>query len=94
MMKITCPKCGEVVLLNGIGRKRIEVPAQNVLGAIRTCHRRYGSINYSEASRILAEDMGMRLHRDFVRQRLNEMAAAKDLSREEFIAKVLKEKEK
>ena len=39
-MIIQCPKCGEKVAVNGLGRKPLNIPLKNVYEAIRT----YGSV--------------------------------------------------
>lgn len=39
-MKVQCPNCGKSVMVNGLGRKRRELPVQNILDA----YRRYPSV--------------------------------------------------
>ena len=34
-MKITCPKCGELVEVTGLGRKRLNIAVKNIYDAIK-----------------------------------------------------------
>jgi len=34
-MKIDCPKCGEKIMLNGIGRKSLGISVKNISDALR-----------------------------------------------------------
>jgi hypothetical protein len=33
-MKITCPHCGKTVKVNGLGRKKLNIPVKNVYDAV------------------------------------------------------------
>ncbi len=33
-MKVICPHCGKTVVVNGLGRKRLDIPAKNVYDAL------------------------------------------------------------
>ena len=35
-MKILCPKCGELVAVSGLGRKRLAIPVEIVYDAVQT----------------------------------------------------------
>jgi DNA invertase Pin-like site-specific DNA recombinase len=35
-MKITCPGCGEIIIVNGLGRKTLDVPVENIFNALST----------------------------------------------------------
>ena len=37
-MKIKCPRCGEHVVVNGLGRKRLNIPLKNVCESLQA-HR-------------------------------------------------------
>jgi len=37
-MKVQCPKCGETISVNGLGRKPLNIPLKNVCESLRT-HR-------------------------------------------------------
>ena len=37
-MKIRCPHCGKTVVVNGLGRKRLNIPLKNVCESLRA-HR-------------------------------------------------------
>ena len=37
-MIVTCPHCGEAVVVNGLGRKRLNIPLKNILESLRV-HR-------------------------------------------------------
>ena len=37
-MIVTCPHCGEAVTVNGLGRKRLNIPLKNILESLRA-HR-------------------------------------------------------
>lgn len=39
-MKVACPHCGGVVVVRGLGRKRLDVPVKNILD----CLRKRGSV--------------------------------------------------
>ena len=34
-MLVQCPHCGEMVTINGLGRKRLNIPLKNVCDALR-----------------------------------------------------------
>jgi len=34
-MKIECPHCGKVVTVNGLGRKRLNIPLKNICEALQ-----------------------------------------------------------
>lgn len=36
-MKIQCPHCGKSVAVNGLGRKKLDIPLNNVYDALRVC---------------------------------------------------------
>lgn len=36
-MKTTCPNCGELITLGGLGRKRLNIPLKNICEALRSC---------------------------------------------------------
>ncbi|MBM4463423.1 MAG: hypothetical protein FJ012_08820 [Chloroflexi bacterium] len=35
-MKVTCPHCGGNLTVDGLGRKRLQVPVENILDKLRT----------------------------------------------------------
>tara|TARA_B100000315_G_C14540971_1_gene570848 strand:+ start:1118 stop:1351 length:234 start_codon:yes stop_codon:yes gene_type:complete len=35
MMIVQCPRCGESVVVNGLGRKRLNIPLKNVCEALQ-----------------------------------------------------------
>lgn len=37
-MNVQCPNCGKSVLVNGLGRKRLNIPLKNVLESLQTHH--------------------------------------------------------
>ena len=37
-MKIQCPHCGKSVAVNGLGRKRLNIPLKNVCEALQVHH--------------------------------------------------------
>ena len=37
-MIVTCPHCGEAVVVNGLGRKRLNIPLKNILESLQA-HR-------------------------------------------------------
>ena len=37
-MIVTCPHCGKAVTVNGLGRKRLNIPLKNILESLRA-HR-------------------------------------------------------
>jgi hypothetical protein len=51
-MIIQCPKCGEKVVVNGLGRRRLDIPVKNVYDALLT------SGNVSAAARSLGCSRG------------------------------------
>ena len=42
-MKVQCPNCGHSVVVNGLGRKRLNIPLKNVLESLET-HRSVGAV--------------------------------------------------
>lgn len=38
MIVVKCPHCGKTVVVNGLGRKRLNIPLKNICDALRT-HR-------------------------------------------------------
>ena len=36
-MIIPCPHCGKAVVVNGLGRKRLNIPLKNVCEALQVC---------------------------------------------------------
>lgn len=36
-MIINCPHCGEPVVVNGLGRKRLDIPLKNICEALCSC---------------------------------------------------------
>jgi hypothetical protein len=34
-MIVTCPHCGEAVVVNGLGRKRLNIPLKNILESLQ-----------------------------------------------------------
>lgn len=38
-MKIECPNCGHDVVINGLGRKSLDITVKNVCGALEKHHR-------------------------------------------------------
>lgn len=87
---ITCPKCGERIKVNNCGRKKKEVSAEIIFGAIRSSVMPDGTINYSQAGRLLAERSGVDVCRDFARTRLIQMAEKRGITREELLAEILR----
>lgn len=36
-MILNCPRCGEPVIVNGLGRKRLNIPLKNICEALCSC---------------------------------------------------------
>ena len=36
-MKIECPDCGKLIMVNGLGRKPLNIPLKNVCETLREC---------------------------------------------------------
>ncbi len=49
-MKIQCPNCGKSVMVNGLGRKRLNIPLKIICDALRL-HR-------SESLSVIAKELG------------------------------------
>lgn len=64
-MKITCPNCGEIITVHGLGRKRLPIPLDIIIEAFRTSNN-----NYSAAARYMTYVMGRRITPGFVHGRL------------------------
>ncbi len=37
-MKIPCPHCGKIVVVNSLGRKPLNIGVKNICDALRSCH--------------------------------------------------------
>ena len=71
-MIIQCPNCGKQVVVNGLGRKPLNIPLKNVCEALQA-HRNVGAaaqeLNCSEAYIFkVLKDNGLKL-RDVVKKR-------------------------
>jgi hypothetical protein len=36
-MKVTCPDCGKEIVVNGLGRKALNIPLKNICERLRAC---------------------------------------------------------
>ncbi len=84
---VTCPKCGERIKVNSCGRKKTEVPVNNIICAAQSSRRPDGSVNYADAARILVRMTGVTVSRSFVHCRIGKMAAEKGITREQLLAR-------
>lgn len=66
-MLVQCPHCGGTVVVNGLGRKRLDITLEFILEAYQLCEN-----NYSATARLLSGKLGQRITPGFVHGRIKE----------------------
>lgn len=72
-MIVQCPHCGKSVVVNGLGRKRLNVSLAFVCKALQLC-----SGNYSKAARVVSNELGEKVSPGFVMSRIKRAGLTKE----------------
>ncbi len=88
-MKVLCPDCGNLITVNGLGRKSYNIPFTKVCKALVATINKDGSPNYSVAARWLASEQGRIISSGYIWKQIKQEAEARQVSREELLREVL-----
>ena len=72
-MKVKCPGCGKEFVVGGLGRKRLPVALAFVCKALQLC-----AGNYSEAARVVSNELGEKVSPGFVMSRIKRAGLTKE----------------
>jgi len=86
-MKITCPKCGNVIVVNGIGRRRLPI-AFNIVSKAFQLNRK-GKPALTKMAMGITRETGIKVSPAFVLFRLREEAVDRGLTYDGLVAQIM-----
>lgn len=85
-----CPRCGEKVMVNGLGRKRLGIAVENVYNALRETLGTDRQPRYKDAAEFLSKELGQPVNRGYIHSLIDREAKEQGLCRLDLLRNILK----
>jgi len=90
-MKIPCPKCGNVIVIDTGGRKKVNISTTKVCSALVV--GKNGKPRWKETAKVIFREFGVEVGGDFVQIRVQRYLAENNITLKEFLVPIIAKKE-